>query len=128
MNFILCMKKIITLSCFSGIALSILLLGGSNISCNKPTDCKAIISVVDSANNPVSGATVKLYSSNPPGQIQGTGTTDGSGNVTFDFKLPAIFDIAATGSISKPIPKTVTGTGIVQLQVGQTVQASVTVK
>jgi hypothetical protein len=124
MNFILCMKKIITLGCFSGIALSIVLLGGSNISCNKPTDCKAIVTVLDSANNPVAGATVKLYSSNPPGQIQGQGSSDGSGNVTFDFKLPAIFDIAAT----KTTTKTMTGTGIVQLQIGQTVQATVNIK
>lgn len=119
------MKKIITLSCFSGIFLSMLLLGGSNISCNKPTDCKVIVTVLDSASSPVAGATVKLYSSNPPGQIEGTGTTDGSGNADFTFKLPAIFDIAAS---KVTLSGTKTGTGIVQLQIGQTVQATVNIK
>lgn len=103
----------------------ILLLGGSNISCNKPTDCKVIVTVQDSAGSPVSGATVKLYSSNPPGQIEGTTTTDGSGNADFTFKLPAIFDIAATKTTTSG---TKTGTGIIQLQIGQTVQATVTIR
>lgn len=122
------MKKIITLSCFSAIALCLVLLGGGSISCNKPTDCKVIITVLDSNNAPVAGATVKLYSSNPPGQVQATGTTDGSGNADFNFKLPAIFDIAASKTVTVPVTQTMTGTGIIQLQIGQTVTSTVTIR
>lgn len=122
------MKKIITLSCFSTVALCLILLGGGSVSCNKPTDCKVIITVLDSNNAPVSGATVKLYSSNPPGQVQSSGTTDGSGNVDFNFKLPAIFDVDASKTVTVPVTKTMVGTGIIQLQIGQTVTTTVNIK
>lgn len=128
MNFILCMRKLITLSCFSGVALCLILIAGTSVSCNKPTDCKVIITVLDSNSVPVSGATVKLYSSNPPGQITGTATTDGSGNADFNFKLPAIFDIAASKTVTVPVTKTMTGTGIIQLQIGETVNSTVTIR
>jgi hypothetical protein len=119
------MKKIITLGCFSGAFLYVLLLGGANVSCNKPTDCKATITVVDSTNKGVAGASVLLYSANPPGQVTFSGHTDASGNAAFDDKLPAIFNIKATDSNHTPIR---TGTGIIQLQVGQTTTTTVTVR
>jgi hypothetical protein len=132
MNFILCMKKLITLGCFLGTFLLLLLLGGSNVSCNKPTDCKVVITVIDTAGGlqtPVANATVKLSCqacpTNSAGNISGTGTTNGSGVVDFDFQLPAIFDIAATGTVTVPIPGTVTGSGLVQLQIGETVSQTV---
>lgn len=82
----------------------------------------ADISVVDSAGHPVNAATVKLYANiNPPGQVQAMGTTDAAGNVSFSFQLPAIFDILATQGSR-------TGTGLIQLQVGGSVSATVTIK
>ena len=115
-----------------GVILYIFLLGGSNVSCNKPSDCKVIVSVLDSGSNAgVSGATVKLYANiNPPGQIQGVATTDGSGNANFDFQLPAIFDVEVTKTLTPKPPHNFTklyGSGLVQLQVGGTVTSTITV-
>jgi hypothetical protein len=125
------MKKIITFS-LPCVILYICLLGGSNVSCNKPSDCKVIVTVLDSGSNaPVVGATVKLYANiNPPGQIQGVATTDGSGNANFDFQLPAIFDVQVTKAVTPKSPHnftTLSGTGLVQLQVGGTVTSTITV-
>jgi hypothetical protein len=119
------MKKIITLSCFSGALLYVLLLGGASVSCNKPSDCRATITVVDTTNKPIAGVFILLYSANPPGQVTFTGHTDVSGNAPFDDKLPAIFNIKATDSNFTHVR---TGIGIIQLQVGQTVTTTVTVR
>jgi hypothetical protein len=130
MNFNLWMKKIIALSCFSGVLLCVVVLGIGNVSCNKPTDCKVQVTIVDSVNQPVNLAVVKLYSSNPPGQVDGIENTNIYGIASFDFKLPAIFDIQAYAIIadSKGNVDTILGNGVVQLQVGQTVYATVTAK
>jgi len=111
------MKKIITYIFSVSAILFLVLLCGTQVSCNKNTDCTVNIYIVDTTGfsgiqTPVAGATVKLYANiNPPGQVQAMGTTDGSGHVNFTFKLPAIFDIVATkGSM--------TGTGLIQLNIG----------
>ena len=125
MNFNSCMKKLITIGCFATATISLFLFGFGNVSCNKPTDCKANITVVDATNSAVTGATVLLYSSNPPGQVQSTSYTDGSGVASFNFKLPAIFDIHVIKMVPSPKDSLV-GKGIIQLQVGQTVSTTVT--
>lgn len=126
------MKKLITIGCFLVTFLFLLTLGGGNVSCNKPTNCKVVITVIDTAGGlqtPVSNATVKLACqacpTNSAGNISGTGTTNGSGVVNFDFQLPAIFDISVTGTVTTPFPGTVTGSGLVQLQIGETVSQTV---
>ena len=68
-------------------------------SCHRNKDCDLVINVVDdSTNAPIAGATVHMYipPNAPPGtgsnltQQEQTGSTDGSGSVSFTFKLPAI--------------------------------------
>ena len=121
------MKKIITYSFFSIAFLLFVMLCGTQVSCNKDTTCTVDILVVDTTGfsgiqTPVAGASVKLYANiNPPGQIQATGTTDNSGHVQFSFPNPAIFDIKASKG-------TMTGTGLVQLQIGGNVTQTVLIK
>jgi len=118
-DFYLCMKKIITFSCFSiGLAF-LIVMGWSQSSCSKNTNCVANITVLDTNGLPANAAVVKLYANiNPPGQVIAYGTTDAAGNVSFTFQQPAIFDILAAKG-------THTGTGLIQLQVGGTVTATV---
>jgi|SRR6185312_7986723 len=127
MIFNLCMKKLLTLCSFLFMGLFLFLLESTQTSCSKNTTCTVDIYVVDTTGHkgvqtPVPGASVKLYANiNPPGQVQATGTTDGSGHVHFSFKLPAIFDVLATqGSM--------TGSGLVQLQVGGNVSQTILIK
>ena len=113
------MKKVITFGFPCAILLAFLFVE-STVSCKKPTDCTAVVTVLDSTTHAaVPGADVKLYANiTPPGQIQGEGRTDGSGSIKFVFQLPAIFDVLATTPTQK-------GTGIIQLQIGQTVTYTV---
>ena len=65
-------------------------------SCKKDQTCHAYITVNDTANHKVQGATVVLDANNVGGQVTYHGTTDGAGNITFDIALPAIFYVTAT--------------------------------
>lgn len=87
------------------------------------------VTVIDSIGQAVNLAVVKLYvaNSNPPGQVDGIENTNIYGIASFDFKLPGIFDIQAYAYIANAQGQvdTVMGTGIIQLQPGQTVYATV---
>ncbi|MDP2386089.1 MAG: hypothetical protein Q8M29_06945 [Bacteroidota bacterium] len=101
--------------------LSVIVLGGIMIlsgSCNKPKPCKAIITVMDTTGaNLEAGVTVKLYaqvttaSGTAIGDLEATGTTDGSGKVEFTLKLPAIMDIRAEKPNCTITTHTYTSTG-----------------
>ena len=99
-------------------------------SCNKDTDCKATIKCVDSLGHPLNGASVLLYATvkTPTSSVTYTadlkanGNTDATGQVNFTFKLPAIYDVYATYSAAR----TFTGLGIIKLEVGQSVETTVT--
>ncbi len=124
-DFSVCMKKIITISCFSLSVLAFISIIGSQTACKKDsTNCACVITVKDTNNYPVSGATVKLFA--PHGQVEGNGTTNSAGTVNFNFSLPAIFNIAAAKALAAN--DTLHGSGIIQLQIGQSVSTSVTVK
>lgn len=97
---------------------------GTQASCQKQnTNCTCVITVTDSASNPVSNVTVKLYA--PHAQNGATGTTNASGDVNFTFSLPAIYNIKATKALAPY--DTLKGTGIIQLQIGQTESTTVRV-
>ncbi len=107
----------------------------TNTSCNKNTECKATIKCVDSVSNPLSNVAVILYATvkTPTSQVTYTadlkanGNTDGSGEVKFTFKLPAIYDIRA--SYSYPgLSKTTYGAAIIKLEEGKTVDKVVVLK
>lgn len=71
----------------------------STPACKKDKNCRGKVTVLDTMGGaPVAGATVLLAAPSVHGQITYTGTTDGTGVVNFEIKLPAIFDIIATKS------------------------------
>ena len=124
-DFSICMKKIITFCGFLVALPVIFVVSGTFSSCDKQnTNCVAVITVNNLyTQSPVAGATVKLYA--PHAQVQAIGTTNAAGTVSFTFTLPAIFNISAA---KDSIPgDTLKGSGIIQLQIGSTVSATVSV-
>lgn len=108
----------------------------ASFSCQKDTDCKARVICRDSTGVSVGNANVQLYAvvkdpNDPKGQatytadVKANGVSDGSGQVSFVFKLPAIYDIRATIAVGT---KTLVGTGIIKLEEGKTVEKIVTIK
>jgi hypothetical protein len=65
-------------------------------SCNKDKTCHGKVKVVDSNGAAIAGATVKLAAPSVNGDVVYENVTDGSGDASFDVKLPAIFDVTAT--------------------------------
>lgn len=119
---------------FSGFLVSALIITG--FSCQKDTDCKAKVICKDSLGVSVPNANVLLYAvvkdpNDPTGQttytadVKVNGTTDSGGEVSFVFKLPAIYDIRATLAAGT---KTLVGTGIIKLVEGESVEKTVTMK
>lgn len=114
------------------------------ISCKKNTECKANILVVDQGGVGVSEADVLLYAvvktsngSTVTADLKASGKTDGGGNISFTFKLPAIYDIAASKVVQTPssttngtimVTQTLTGTGIIKLEEGKGVSKTVIIK
>lgn len=115
----------------AGFLLSCFLLTGT--SCQKNTDCKATVRVMDSTGAmPVSNANVLLYATvktsnggTVTADLKANGTTDSGGEVRFTFKLPAIYDIRATQVVGT---KTLVGTGIIKLEEGKGSEKVVTLK
>ena len=112
------------------LALIVLVLAYSIFpSCKKETDCVAVVKCRDTLGNPVVAADVFLYAKvkNSAGvthtaDITATAQSDNAGQVSFTFELPAIYDIRAT---KKSGTKTLAGDGIIKLEEGQTVEATV---
>jgi hypothetical protein len=127
-DFSVCMKKIITISSFSLSFLALIAITGSQTACHKDsTTCTAVITVKDSNSNAISGATVKLFAPHTTlAEAEATGTTNASGSVSFTFSLPAILNIEASKALAAN--DTLKGSGIIQLQIGQSVSAAVTAK
>ncbi len=131
------MKKI---KFYSVLVLSITMLIALVVgnSCNKPKECKAEITVLDSAGViPQAGVTVKLYAtvttqtgSTTTADLKAEGVTDTYGKVFFTFKLPAIMDIQAQKNCvtipPNPGPGTYcAGKGIIKLEEGNTTSKNV---
>lgn len=105
---------------------------GLSTSCEKKTDCKVTIKTVDTTGFAVSNVRVKLYANvkNSTGatleaDLKAEGTSDASGQTTFTFKLPAILDIKALALVGTDSIK---GIGIVKLEIGKSVEKTVTMK
>jgi hypothetical protein len=65
-------------------------------SCNKDKTCHGKVKVVDTNGVAIAGAAVKLSAPSVNGDVVYDNVTDGSGDASFDVKLPAIFDVKAT--------------------------------
>lgn len=113
---------------FAGFLLSCLLF--TNTSCQKKTDCVALVNCVDSSGAGINNVNVQLYATVKTANggtviadVKANGNTDGSGKVKFTFKLPAIYDIKATVAVGT---NTYVGSGIIKLEAGTTVDKTVT--
>lgn len=87
---------------FSIITLCALVLAGLAIllstGCARKTDCIAKITCIDANGRPASGVTVNLFAyvkHNIKADLTALGVTDSQGQVSFTFKLPAIYDVKA---------------------------------
>lgn len=102
-------------------------------SCKKNTDCVATIYCVDSVGVGMPNIDVLLYAKvkTPIGgtitaDVKASGVTDGSGMVSFTFKLPAIYDISATKGAGST--GSLSGVSIIKLEEGKKVEKTVTVR
>jgi hypothetical protein len=94
-------------------------------SCNKDKTCHGKVTVVDMAGTGMANAKVHLAAPSVGGQVVYDGVTDGSGDVSFEVKLPAIFDVTATTTTS-PV---MSGTGVLRLdEAGKSNQITVKVQ
>lgn len=90
-----------------------------SVSCVKNTDCAAQINCIDSNGAKVRGAEIMLFANTKTkkngtvrADIQASGKTDASGEITFTFKLPAVYDIRAVNNNDTAI-------GIIKLEEGK---------
>ncbi len=90
------MKSFVSKFSIFACCLLFFIASGSISSCKKDQTCHGKVTVVDSNNAHVAGATVRLDANSVGGQKVYNGLTDGSGVAVFDIDLPAIFDITAT--------------------------------
>ena len=112
---------ILKLSALTSMAV-LLLLAVTSSSCNKDKTCHGKVTVTDTNGTVLPSVAVHLSANSVGGQVTYDGITDGSGVVSFDVKLPAIFDVKATKS-------GLTGTGILRLdEPGKTGEATVKIK
>ncbi len=102
-------------------------------SCKKPKNPKAVITVLDYEKNPVSDATVKVYSNQQNGyvdpetkQMDTTDITDENGQVTFTFKYESILQVKATKDVSNKVK--LEGDGVVILTEGETYKETVIIR
>jgi len=103
----------------------IIAAGVGTSSCKKDKICHGIVHVYDSAGIAVYNATVLLSAPTVHGDVTYTGTTDPTGQVLFEVKLPAIFDVTAT----KATYPGKTGVGIIRLdEEGKTGEVNVNIK
>lgn len=103
----------------------LVLTATTSTSCKKDKTCHGKVHVIDTNNAVVAGATVVLDAPAQGGDITYTGTTDGSGDVTFEVTLPAIFDVTAT----KATYPGQAGTGVIRLdEPGKEDQVTVTIQ
>jgi hypothetical protein len=80
---------------FTLLTVIFLLAASALSSCKKEEPAKAVITVVDTLNNPIQGCTVELNSENNPrpGDVKSSEITDFSGNAYFEFELEAILQV-----------------------------------
>ena len=97
-------------------------------SCNKESDTMAVITVVDTAGNPVTSATVTLHQdsvinpvTNNQANVRVTKTTGSSGTAEFVFALEAYLDIDASKG-------TKSGQAFVRLKQGESVSQTVVIR
>jgi len=97
-------------------------------SCKKTTPCEAVITVLDTLDNPVAGARVVLRQDsviNPTtgvrADILAEGITAGNGDVNFEIKLEAVLNVEVTKDLQ-------TAKDYIRLEQSETVRKTVIIK
>jgi hypothetical protein len=109
---------------FSAMAFILMLLTVTftSTSCNKDKTNHGKVTVNDTTGAPIENATVKLAAPSVGGDVTYEGITDGSGQVSFEVKLPAIFDVVAKKG-------TLLGTAVLRLdEAGKTNEVTVVIR
>ena len=115
------MNKFISRFAISGIFVLVLFSVTLTSGCAKDKPCKAIVTVLDSSNNPVSGAQVHLVAP-APSSIDLVLSTDASGQASFEVNLPQILDInVVIGTTTYPTGK------VVRFEQGKTDEVTVNI-
>lgn len=115
------MKKILSTTLLSAAILGAGIVLSSS-GCRKKEDTIAKIYVYDTANDPVSGATVNLKGestvpNSPPVALDKTSTTNSSGEATFDFN--DVYQLGQAGVAVLNIEASyagMVGTGIIKIE------------
>lgn len=101
-------------------------------SCDRKTECKATIVCHNQAGQPEEGTKVELFANTKgPGggtfvaDLKAQGITDSNGEVSFIFKLPAIYDVRATKTVGS---SSLEGIGMIKLEEGKGVTETVDIK
>lgn len=111
-------------SVVAGVALMFFAVTATS-SCKKDKTCHGTVHVVDTAGVAIYNATVKLAAPSVNGDVVYDGVTDGSGDISFEVKLPAIFDVVATKSTYPGMA----GTGVIRLdEPGKKAEVTVTIQ
>jgi|GEM_PF-1305056 len=118
------LTSLVLVACVATLTLALTFTTG----CKKDTECDATITVLDANGVPVPGALVKLTATgqNGPGDVVDQQSTDAYGKTHHTFKLPAIFNIEATHQ--GPPAKTNNNADVIRLEIGETVEKSVTIQ
>jgi len=120
---------------FGLILLVVFWFSAITVSCHKPGPTKAIVTIRDTANIPVSGVKVTVYA-NPNGSyvdpqnltLDYIQYTDGSGQVTFTFKNKAILNAKAETFFIHTTNIDREGTGLLLLEEGKTIEKTILIK
>lgn len=105
------MKTFILKSSAFAFIFMLFVVASTSTSCKKDKTCHGKVKVVDTNGAAVASATVKLSAPSVNGDIVYESVTDGSGDASFEVKLPAIFDVKAT----KAIYPAMAGIGVLRL-------------
>ncbi len=120
------MKTFILKSLAFGGVIFLLSAAFTTSSCKKDKTCHGKVHVVDTTGKNVAGAFVRLSAPSVQGDVIYDGSTDGSGNVSYDVKLPAIFDVKAE---KKAIYPGKSGNGVLRLdEPGKSAEVEVTIR
>jgi hypothetical protein len=119
------MKTFILKSLAFGGVIFLLSTALTTSSCKKDKTCHGKVHVVDSLGKNVGNAFVRLAAPSVQGDVKYDGSTDNSGNVSFEVKLPAIFDVTA----SKATYPNKLGVGVLRLdEPGKSSEVEVTIR
>ena len=120
------MRTVILKSLAFGGTIFLLSAAFTTSSCKKDKTCHGTVHVVDTLGRGVGGAFVRLSANSVQGDVKYDGTTDNSGTVRFDVKLPAIFDVQAVKAAAFPGK---IGIGVLRLdEPGKSAEVEVTIR